>query len=168
MHIFAQEMVSIFSGFKGNLQKFCLKSTKKHKKCPRCRFHGHYLTEKGRFCRLFPADTSMDSTNPYNQKYINLIRKFKSTLREISDNYPNTKHTVIHECDFLDLLANSKSDVAKYYHGKSKDKYFDLQMVVRDSMRGGHVDLYCLTASTHADDEMEVFFLDFNRYGFFA
>ena len=65
-----------------------------------------------------------------------LIRKFETRLQQISKNYgPNVQHSVMFECEFLELLKNEKEGVGKYYQGP-KDKYFNYHLKCREAMRG--------------------------------
>lgn len=83
-------------------------------------------------------DTTVRSKNMFKEELGMLIRKFETRLEQISKNYSNVEHTLMYECQFLDMLNDKSTGVGRYYDGP-KDKYFDYHLKVRGCMRGGDI-----------------------------
>lgn len=91
-----------------------------------------------------PVNASLESCNPFKQKYGLLLDQFDRMIQGVLKQFPEFKVIIQYQCEFQDSLANPDSFIGQYYHDHEIPGKLPKALILRQAVKGGMCDSFTL------------------------
>ena len=121
-----------------------------------CHVHGHFKeVSQGtdgwvlQPCSYLDVGTTLDSRNIYGETYKDIKNRERRLHAKLLAETEIQNIVVQYQCEFEALMDDPTTDVHAFFQSLQYDLPPPLR--IRDSLRGGHTELYCMEAVTTAE-----------------